>query len=576
MRIDQDAYVQRALIGRAALAKALSDPTVADLCKRTRELDPASPDMNKKWRLDHPLVVACGRALMKAQNDAMQEAMKKAGVTTSTGFNFYDLRGPAYFLFPLNTPFIQMIGRKGKVNAGVGTAAHWKATRNPNNTNVYAGLLEGQRNALATPNEIDYLATYKELGMEGGGTFTAQWAGEGYTDNLADEHFRNLARLRLQEEMITLLGNSGTATGNQGFALGTPTNATATLLTADSVNTPATAGFATATNVSAFVVAISGMGMNPGGQGGYNTPPTVASGLVPTSTRVNSDGSTTQVNGGTSAISGASNIVLTNASAKWVKFTTTAIAGAVGYAWYVDVTGASGNIANAKLAYISSAPMAVIGGAPAGTQLGNAAGLSTDYSYQATDFDGLLTYAFKYGSWTDMGGGSFTPLGNGMVAELETDLQYLWNNFQCGPDAIWCSTDVRESLDQAIIYSSTSTNSYIFSTPRDGQGQILGGFMVSAYKSKYSMNPEGGAAIPIRTHPMLPKGTLYYDINTNPYPHSKIPAVREFWTQRDYYSIEWPTVTRQWTFGTYVHEVLAHFMPWASAIRTGIGNFVAP
>jgi hypothetical protein len=29
---------------------------------------------------------------------------------------------------------------------------------------------------------------------------------EYYNDKLADEHFRNLARLRLQEEMITLLG----------------------------------------------------------------------------------------------------------------------------------------------------------------------------------------------------------------------------------------------------------------------------------------------------------------------------------------------------------------------------------
>jgi hypothetical protein len=52
--------------------------------------------------------------------------------------------------------------------------------------------------------------------------------------------------------------------------------------------------------------------------------------------------------------------------------------------------------------------------------------------------------------------------------------------------------------------------------------------------------------------------------------------VRTFLTQRDYYAIEWPIVTRQWTFGTYVQEVLAHYMPWVSAIRTGIGPFVAP
>jgi hypothetical protein len=86
----------------------------------------------------------------------------------------------------------------------------------------------------------------------------------------------------------------------------------------------------------------------------------------------------------------------------------------------------------------------------------------------------------------------------------------------------------------------------------------------------------GGDTIPIRIHPMFPQGTILYDINRNPYPHSRVPAVRTFLTQRDYYAIEWPIVTRQWTFGTYVQEVLAHYMPWISAIRTGVGPFVAP
>lgn len=570
-KFSQEHYVQRALFARQAMAKAMEDPTVQDLVKRAKELDPTATDRNKRWSLDHPLVKAACRSLMKAQYEAMQKA-NPPGLGTWTGFNFYDLRGPAYFLFPLLTPFIQMIGKKGRVNAGVGTAAHWKATRNPNSTYIYAGVVEGQRNATATPNEIDYLATYKELGMEGANTFTSQWAGEGYTDNLADEHFRNLARLRLQEEMITLLGNSGTATGNLGFALGQPVTPTGTLLTSDTLNTPATAGFASATNVFCAVVAITGMGMNPGGQGGYNAPPTVASGLVPTSTRLNVDGSSTAVNGGTSQISNVSTVTLTNATAKWVQFTTTAIAGAVGYAWYVSTT--TNAIGACTLAAITPYPKVVIGGAPAGTQLGNATGLSTDYSYQTTDFDGLLTYAFKNGYWNDMAGGSFTAVGNGQVAEVEADLQYLWNNYQAQPDAIWCSADVRAALDSAIIFSQTGTNSYIFQYTKDAQGALLGGFLVTAYKSKYSINPEGGSAIPIRLHPMMPAGTMYYDINTNPYPHSRIPAVREFLTQRDYYSIEWPIVTREWTYGTYIHEVLAHYMPWITAIRTGIGKFV--
>ena len=582
MKFSQDDYIQRVVMARQVMAKKLAEPKFQELVKKARSLNPSkdAPE-HERWSLDHPYVKAAGRALMKAQNDAMQELLKTnpPGIGTWLGFNFFDLRGPAYFLFPLLTPFIQMIPKKGKVNAGVGTAAHWKATRNPNSTYIYGGVAEGQRNAIATPNEIDYLATYKELGMEGGNTFTSQWAGEGYTDNLADEHFRNLARLRLQEEMMTLLGNSGNAAGNLGFVLGQANNVAGVLATSDTFNTPATAGVASA-NCAFAVVAITGMGMNPGGQAGYGAPPTVAAGLVPTSTRTNVDGTTLVVAGGTSQISNISSVVTTNTTAKWVNVSTTAIAGAVGYAWYWFIGTNSApltTLGTLTLGAITSAPKFTIGATPAGTQLGNAAGLSSDNSFQATDFDGLLTYAFKYGLWTDMNNGSFTPTGNGQVAELEADLLYLWNNYQAQPDAIWCSADVRTKLDQAVIFSSTGTNSYIFQVNQAQQATgLTGGFIITGYKSKYSINAEGGTVIPIRLHPMLPAGCMYYDINTNPYPHSRIPAVREFFTMRDYYAIEWPVVTREWTYGTYIHEVLAHYMPWVSAVRTSIGPFVAP
>jgi hypothetical protein len=523
------------------------------------EIDP------KDWDLSHPLVAEAGRRLIKTQWDVLQ----KAGVSTSLGFNFFDLRGPAYFIFPLLTPFIQMIGRAGRVNAGVGTAAHWKATRNPNSTNIYAGVEEGKRNAQATPDEIDYLATYKELGEEGGITFTAQWAGEGYTDNLADEHFRNLARLRLQEEMLLLNGNSGTAAGNNGYALGTTPTPTATLATG-------TGALGTGSNVFVACVAITPMGMNPGGQGGYNAPPTVAGGLTTNQTRTNIDGTTTAVVGGLAAISAISTpVATTNAAAQFVNAAVAAVKGAVGYAWFWGVNVAS-SLANLKLGAITSVPNFQITNVAAGTQLGNAAGLGTDNSFQPTDFDGLLTYAFKNGLWTDMGGGTLTPQGNGQVKEIEADLKFLWDNYQAQPDGIWCSSDSRLALDQAVIFSSTGNNSYIFQYTRDSQGGILGGFLVTAYKSKYSINAEGGAAIPIRLHPMIPAGCIWYDINKNPYPHSRIPAVRQILTQRDYYAIEWPVVSRNWTFGTYVQEVLAHYMPWVTAIRTGVGPFVAP
>src|SRR5580692_9477892 len=302
MKIPQELYAEATLESRGQIAKALQDTGVASLVKSARAL-PA-----KEWTLDHPLVKKAGRTLVKA------------GVTTSLGFNFFDLRGPALMIFPLLTPFIQMIGKQGKVNAGVGTAAHWKATRNPNANYTYAGVQEGQRNATATPDEIDYLATYKELGMEGGETFTAQYAGEGYTDNLADEHFRNLARLRLQEEMMTLWGNSGTASGNLGFALGQAPTPTLTLGTG-------TSPFGNAASVFVAVVGITGYGMNPGGQAGYAAPPSVAGGLTTSYTRTNADGTTINVSAGVSAISNVSSALLTNTTAQVAKASIPAMKG---------------------------------------------------------------------------------------------------------------------------------------------------------------------------------------------------------------------------------------------------------
>lgn len=54
------------------------------------------------------------------------------------------------------------------------------------------------------PDENNYIASYKELGIERGVSFTAQFAGEGFADNLADEHLRGLHELWLQEEGIIL------------------------------------------------------------------------------------------------------------------------------------------------------------------------------------------------------------------------------------------------------------------------------------------------------------------------------------------------------------------------------------
>lgn len=496
----------------------------------------------------------------------------KAGVTTSLGYNFIDLRGPANLLYPVNTPFRDQIARTGAVNAGTGTQALWKTTRVVGSQ--YAGVPEGQRAQVATPDENNFAATYKAIGVERNVTVEAEWAGEGFTGNLADEHLRGLQELWLQEEGILLLGNDGTGSlGQNGFALGTAPTPTSALVTGGAVTT--------ATPITGYVVLLTGLGNPSNAQYGYQAAPSVASGLVPTFT-VNAPGTGTAItySGGTSAVSAASTTRTTTGGTLSVSLTvspaTTTVGGypngTFGFAWFVS-SNASPTTANAFLMAITQFPTFLVAvNPPTSGQTASATGLSVDNSFQATDFTGLLSWAAKYGYWRDLQGTQLTSVAGGQCAEVETALEFFFTNYQAGIDTIWGSPDAITSLQRTILANGGVTQGgyQIFMT-RDNQDNVLGGVIVSGYQSRYAVDsPMGANIIPLKMHPMIPLGTLYFDITKNPYPQSRIPATREVFLMRDYYGYEWPAINRAWAFGTYANETLAHYAPWLTGVITGI------
>ena len=533
---------------------------------------------------------ASANEVMKALAEDYRQKMVKAGVSTSLGYNFYDLRGPAFLIYPVNTPFRNSLPRWGKVNAGYGTAAHWKYTYLSPGTS-YAGAKEGERVATATPGEADAISTYAELGIERAVTFTAEFAGEGYTDNVADEHIRGLHELFLQQESLMLFGNQGAGAGANGFALATantPVVALADTVPAGAPNDGG-AGFPNATYVSVRVVELTALGYPNNTQYGYQAAPTVANGLVPSYTRTNADATQDTINGGMGAVSAASNVVEALTAHPFVLAKVHAKKGAVAWAWYVDVTDTSAPAAaNAYLTIITSTPYLYLGGATPGAQTAAATGLSTDHSTQALDYTGAFGWDVSAGTWINMSditqtspvtGAAFNGLlhpglegvaAAPAVQEIEYDLLQQWNAFQTVADALWCDAGTKRAISAALFANTSGTPTYRFEVTRDAQGSILGGFTVSGYKNLYSMKATGSEEMPIRIHPMLPPGTIFYDKEQNPYPHSRIPGVRGMFVQREYYSIEWPFVTRQWTFGTYVHEVYGHYIPGLLTIRTGV------
>lgn len=505
--------------------------------------------------------------------------MRKTGVNSSIGFDFYDLRGPVELLYPFYTPFRNMTPRPGPVNAGVGTAAHWQRITNPGY--AYSGVPEAQRAQITTPNMVPAIATYKEFGKENQVTYTAEFAGDGFNDNLATERLDGLLGLFLAEEGQLLNGNAGNGTGANGFQLGTGPTPVGALNSAGGQTTT----LPNATDVTAYCVALTAMANPQNVQYGYyNAPLTVGGGLTPTfSYNAPGTGQSITIAGGTSALSAASNTVLSTAINQSVNFGVTPKKGAMGgYAWFVSSNGAP-TTANAYLYAITPYANVVVNSVPSSAnQAASAfvtAGGGVDESANPYDMDGLFSWAVQFGQWVDLQGASLTSLANGKVLEIENMLSTLFTLYQTGVDELWGDQIAVECLDNAVRYGGTSATGFQFIANRDGQGNLLGGFLVSGYLSRYAVaNPLGAGVLPIRIHPMIPPGTLLFNIRTVPpgYSHSRLPWIYGMLVQRDYYGIEWPPVFRAWNFGTYVHEVLAHKFPGLLGVITGIGPFVAP
>ncbi len=551
-------------------------------------------DFNKRARMANDI--------MKGLVAEYKDRMMKAGVTTSLGYNFYDLRGPAYLIYPVNTPLRNMLARWGKVNAGYGTALNWKYTSlgpgSGSGSLNYAGAAEGKRVGWSLPNENNGVATYAELGCERAVSFTAEFAGEGYTDNVADEHIRGAHELWLQEESIIIGGNAGTATGLNGFVLGTantPSTALSATIPAGAPSDGSSAGFSNSTSVAVYVVELTMLGLPTNSQYGYQAAPVVgATGLVPSYSRSDAGPyvDTDTINGGMGQISANSNVSLAITSTPYVKASVVPKKGAIGWAWFVDDQDATTPVtSNAFLAAITNVPYVYLGAnskhtAISANQAANATGLNSDHSSEALDFSGMLAWAVTSGAWLNMSDISKTDPSTGSayngllqpaevgstkvpsVVQIDYDLQQQWNAFQAISDDMYMDAQTKLYLSRAIAIAGNA--SYRFNVERDAQGNILGGMVVSGYKSVFSMNKTGAEEIGLHIHPMMPTGTILYHKSSNPYAWSRIPGFDGMAVQRDYYGIEWPVVKRQWEFGSYVHETYVPYIPGLLTVRTGI------
>ncbi|HZP34176.1 MAG TPA: hypothetical protein VFB23_12525 [Candidatus Acidoferrales bacterium] len=480
---------------------------------------------------------------------ALMKDATTQGIVVNTGLQYYDLEAQAKRLYPVLTPLRNRIPRVKK--PGYGIQPNWKAITaiNSSTPSQFVGVSEGHRGAKISLTEKDYSAPYKGIGLENSATFESTYASEGFDDVRSLAQITTLEALMIGEENMIL-------TGNTSMALGTTPTPTGVASGSDGSFGAGTAFF--------FCVALTPFGVQY--VGGTIAPTTSAipsaNWPAPTFTKNNADGSSDVVNGGVGQIS-AQGSIATGAN-NHVVITVAPVKGAAGYAWYVGTTTGA---ANCFLAAITDIPtVTVLGPGNASNQAANAAGLSSDHSTVSLAFDGLTTFALNGvggktpGYYATLSGGPLTSDGHGGVTQIETAFQYFWDNFRISRGLeIWVGSRQAKNITNIVLSGTTNPVYNLIMQNGAAQGDITAGALVTSYLNRYSL--DGAQRVPVRVHPFMPQSWIFFNLTEVPYPNANVPGVARIVTRQEYYSKEWPIVTREYDYGVYADEVLQHYIP---------------
>lgn len=483
----------------------------------------------------------------------LQKAWTQPASATS-GLNAYDLEKPAKLLYPVLTPLRNEIPR---IADGVGTAVNWRAITGINTTRINAGVSQGNRGAVITSSTADYTAAYKGIGQEDYVTFEADYAARSFDDVRARAVQGLLNSVMIAEE-YTDLGGNGAA-----VALGQPNAPAASQSTGGSI--------ADATyNVIVMAVTLDGWY-----QAGSPSEGALAgtAGVPPaTTSRTNADATSDTINGGCSIKSNPTGITVSAGSgAASILVSTTVVAGAVGYIWFV---GTAASEKSCWFSFCNSAKITALNGTGVATT-----NYTADRAKNALVYDGLLYQAWQSGSGSIVVNqatgtpGTGTPLtsdGAGGIVEIDSVLRQLWDTYRLNPDVVWISSREAQNTNKKVIAGGSAP---LFRFLVDGtvkDQSVIGGSMVGNYFNKFGMG--GGKLLKLQIHPFMPPGTMLFQTKTLPYKLSNVSNIIQKKLRRDYYQLEWPQRTRKYEYGVYCDGVLQNYFPPAFAILTNIAD----
>ena len=496
--------------------------------------------------------------------------MAKSSITVGSNIYGYDLRAPSLHLIPYLTPLRDSMPRVHHTQPG--PSAHWKVIQPSTFSNggfqADPWINEGQRAPLITISALNKTATYATIGTDGSDTYEAQSAGEDFEDPLSTAKFIALENLMVMEENALIGGNVTLKIGTANTPVGTASG---------------TGSFSTQQYCAVVGLTYAGVvnqASNP-----------IATGIVPTKSITTPDSKVMQVNGGCGIASAIATV--TPSSNTQISWAVTQQEGECGWAWFIGTTNATSGL---HLQGFTTVPVYVqVGAATTTGQLLNAWTSTTDYSVndgtqggggqQVTAFDGFLTQiinaagaatnnlATSNSYWRSLQGATLTSSGAGGVVEIDSVLLNQWTQFKATCDLIHVNATELQSITKKVLNGSSAPLLRYEMSGAEGEQeyQLTGSGTVAFYFNPYL--PGGGRRIPIVVHPTLPQGTILFQGKTIPpyFKKSSMANVAEVICRRDYYSVDWADVTREYQFGTYSEEVLAMYFPPSFAILCGVG-----
>ncbi len=162
----------------------------------------------------------------------------------------------------------------------------------------------------------------------------------------------------------------------------------------------------------------------------------------------------------------------------------------------------------------------------------------------------------------------------GVINELDTMLQWMWNAYRLYPDELWVSGYQAAKITNLALASSAPSYRINVQMAPSGPGSLaeaVAGSLVTSYINKFALG--GATKLPIRVHPYMPDSWIFANVRTitDKYPIANVTVPNRIKARREYYSVAWPVTTRQRQYGVYVDEVLECYAPFAMGLPADVG-----